>query len=156
MHETMKKGAQGAAVAAVQTNLHDLGLPLKVDGAFGPKTEEAVAKAKTKHRRRLDKKKADPAGAVVDSITAEVIQEAAEVRRVAKRSAKFIAPLGGLGAAAGVYSALNVLAQHAEGQEVRLMSGSVVQIGIAVTIIAVPLAAVVINVWQSGFLGNKG
>lgn len=156
MIETLKKGAQGAAVAAVQRNLKDLGLPVKVDGDFGPKTETAVARAKQRHKRRLGKKKADPVEAVVDQVTAEVLQEAAEVRRVAKRSSRFVAPLGGLGAAAGVYAALNDLAKHAEGQEARLLSGSLVQIGIAVTIIAVPLAAVVINVWQSGFFGNEG
>ncbi|MEQ8652393.1 MAG: putative peptidoglycan-binding domain-containing protein [Kiloniellales bacterium] len=156
MMKTLKKGAQGAAVAAVQRNLKDLGLPVKVDGDFGPKTEAAVARVKQKRKRRLGRKKADPVESVVDAVTAEVLREAAETRRVAKRSGKFVLSLGSLGAMAGVYAALNDLAQHAEGQEARLMSGSVVQVGIALTIIAVPLAAVAINLWQSGVFGNRG
>ncbi len=156
MLETLKKGAKGVAVAAVQKNLKDLGLPVKVDGDFGPKTKAAVERAKGKRKRKLSRKKADPVADVVDAVTAEVLQEAAETRRVAKRSRKLVLPLGSLGAMAGVYTALQTLAEHTEGQEERLMSGNVVQTGIAVVIIAVPATAVAINVWQSGIFGNKG
>ena len=41
-HSVLKKGSQGEAVKTLQNDLGKLGYDLKVDGIFGPDTENAV------------------------------------------------------------------------------------------------------------------
>ena len=47
MSETLKKGAKGDAVEALQGKLQQLGFDVKPDGIFGPNTAQAVEELQT-------------------------------------------------------------------------------------------------------------
>ena len=53
-HVDVKKGDSGDGVHAVQTSLVKHGATIKIDGEFGPATEEAVKEFQKKHSLKED------------------------------------------------------------------------------------------------------
>lgn len=58
-HHLLQRGSKGAEVLSLQNQLTAAGFPVKQDGVFGPKTEEAVKKYQEKNHLAKDGKVAD-------------------------------------------------------------------------------------------------
>ncbi|MEV0341501.1 peptidoglycan-binding domain-containing protein [Nocardia sp. NPDC050713] len=53
-HPTISYGSSGDAVRQAQCLLHMHGYPVKIDGAFGPDTRQAVEKFQSAHGLKID------------------------------------------------------------------------------------------------------